>query len=91
MSLLLIEFTRSFVNGRLNTTTFVDAYMELWKIERNTNLGLNDDKILSEVLSSIFCIVDLYNHDEDKEEYEFDDGELFQLIKVEITKLNEQK
>lgn len=87
MSILLVEFTKSYIRGRLNTQTFVDAYMELWKIERDTFITLKDDDLLSEVLSSIFCVVDLYNPDDDKEEYEFDNNGLYKQIELELSRL----
>ncbi|MEB8292135.1 colicin immunity domain-containing protein [Klebsiella michiganensis] len=83
MSYLLIEFARSFGSGRLSAVAFADAYMELWRIERDSKNILNYDENVSECLSSIFCVADMYNPDDDRDQYEFDEEEL----RKEINKL----
>lgn len=83
MSYLLIEFVRSFGSGRLSAVAFADAYMELWRIERDSKNILNYDENVSECLSSIFCVADMYNPDDDRDQYEFDEEEL----RKEINKL----
>ena len=87
MSLLLLEFSKSFISGRIDVHTFVNGYMELWRIERDTNILLNDSDRLSEILSSVFCIADLYNSEFDKEYYELGSNELYENIKDELYKL----
>lgn len=87
MSLLLLEFSKSFISGRIDVHTFVNGYMELWRIERDTNILLNDSGRLSEILSSVFCIADLYNSESDKEYYELGSNELYENIKDELYKL----
>lgn len=57
--------------------------MELWRIERDNKNILNYDENVSECLSSIFCVADMFNPDDDREEYEFDDEQL----RKEINKL----
>ncbi|KFB99278.1 colicin D family immunity protein [Trabulsiella guamensis ATCC 49490] len=83
MSYLLVEFARSFGSGRLSAVAFAEAYMELWRIERDNKNILNYDESVSECLSSVFCAADMYNPDDDREEYEFDDEQL----RNEINKL----
>lgn len=80
MSYLLVDFTRSFVSGRLSAVVFVEAYMELWRIERDNKNILNYDENVSECLSSIFCLADIFNPDDDREEYEFDGEQLRKQI-----------
>lgn len=70
MSITILEFANSFVKGRVPAATFVDAFSELWKIERDGKILQNDDEQLSERLSTIFCLVDLFNPGEEKETYE---------------------
>ncbi|NCE90313.1 colicin immunity domain-containing protein [Pseudomonas sp. L13] len=72
MSLTILEFARSFVAGRLTAEIFSEAYIELWKIERDKNILLLDEPSLSECLSSIFCAADMYEPDESREYYELD-------------------
>lgn len=83
MNYLLVEFAKSFGSGRLSAVAFAEAYMELWRIERDNKNILNYDDSVSECLSSIFCAADMYNPDDDREEYEFDDEQL----RKEINKL----
>lgn len=90
MSYLLLEFASSFGAERLSAATFAEAYIELWRIERDSKNILNYDEKISECLSTIFCMADMYNPDEDREEYEFNDeqlrGEINKLITTYINK-----
>lgn len=76
MSAALIGFAKSFVAGRLTADQFADVFMELWKIERDTSVLINDDEHTSSILSSVFCLADLYNNDTGREEYEMDELQL---------------
>lgn len=76
MSITILALAKSFSTERLTAYEFSNAYMELWKFERDSNLLQNDESDLSECLSSIFCIADLYNPEPDREEYELDDEHL---------------
>ena len=84
MSVLLLNFTKAYLNERINTNCFVDTYIELWRIERDLGLATIDDERLNLFLSSIFYIVDLYNPDSEKEEYKFNDIELYSKIYEEL-------
>ncbi|QWA30091.1 MULTISPECIES: colicin immunity domain-containing protein [unclassified Pseudomonas] len=83
MSYTILEFARSFVAGRLAAEVFSEAYIELWKIERDRNILQLDEPSLNECLSSIFCAADMYEPDESREEYEFD-GE---MLRSEVASL----
>lgn len=73
MSIVLLEFSRSFTRGRLSADIFSDAYIELWKIERDKGISIRDDANLSEILSSIFCVADMYcGDDASRRDYELD-------------------
>ena len=87
MSLTILEFARSLVNGRITPQVFVEAYIELYQIERDNNILINDEDSISECLSSIFCLADLYNPDSDREEYELDESQLIEQIEQELKKL----
>lgn len=52
--------------------------------QRDLGLANIDDERLNLFLSSIFYIVDLYNPDSEKEEYEFNDIELYSKISEEL-------
>ncbi|WEJ72251.1 colicin immunity domain-containing protein [Pseudomonas sp. PSE14] len=83
MSLTILDFAKSFVAGRLTADVFSEAYIELWKIERDRDILQLDGPSLSECLSSIFCAADMYEPDESREEYELD-GE---MLKSEVSAL----
>ncbi|KTC24034.1 MULTISPECIES: colicin immunity domain-containing protein [Pseudomonas] len=83
MSLTILEFARSYVAGRLTAKVFSEAYIELWKIERDRNVLQLDEPSLSECLSSIFCAADMYEPDESREEYELDD----EMLKSKVASL----
>lgn len=83
MSLTILEFARSYVAGRLTAEIFSEAYIELWKIERDRNILQLDEPSLSECLSSIFCAADMYEPDESREEYELDD----EMLRSEVASL----
>ncbi|HAL68194.1 MAG TPA: colicin immunity protein [Pseudomonas sp.] len=86
MSRTILEFAKSFVAGRLSAESFSEAYIELWKIERDSNLLQLDEPSLNECLSSIFCAADMYEVGDSREEYEFD-GE---MLKSEVARLVEK-
>ncbi|WP_092446294.1 MULTISPECIES: colicin immunity domain-containing protein [unclassified Pseudomonas] len=83
MSLTILEFARSFVAGRLTAEIFSEAYIELWKIERDRKILQLDEPSLSECLSSIFCAADMYESNESREEYELDD----EMLRAEVASL----
>jgi hypothetical protein len=60
MSMTLLKFAQSFVRGRLSAEIFSEAYIELWKIDGDLGLLPNDEPVMSECLSTIFCLADLY-------------------------------
>lgn len=77
MSVVLLEFAKSFALDRLSATVFSEAYIELWKIERDGGWLIKDSSALSECLSSIFCAADMYSaNGELREEYELNDEKL---------------
>ncbi|CAK15842.1 colicin immunity domain-containing protein [Pseudomonas entomophila] len=89
MSLTLLEFARSFIHDRLSATVFSEAYMELWKIERDNQTLLGDASALSECLSSIFCAADMYCEDVDlREDYEYDQEQLKREVERLMEELN---
>ncbi|BCQ36577.1 MULTISPECIES: colicin immunity domain-containing protein [Erwinia] len=85
MSQLLKNYIDSFISMDITADVFADSYMTKWKIERDTNLLVQDDDNLSELLSSVFCITDMYNPDNDREEYEFNEDQLRHEINKIIT------
>ena len=76
MSVTILEFARAFAVGRLTAEEFANAYIELWRIERDKQILQKDSDNMSACLSSIFCLTDLYAPEPDKEDYELDSDQL---------------
>jgi len=87
MSESLNMFVSSFLNGRISVEAFVESYAELWKIERDLGVFEKDSKPLSEFLSTVFCIADLFNPSEDRLSYEIEGTLLTEKIAIERKKL----
>ena len=76
MSRELLDFVEEFLRGNTPAAMFVDIYMDRWRVERDSNRLLADDPLTSEKLSSFFCLADLYNPDDDRKDYEYDEARL---------------
>lgn len=83
MSKQLLKFVENFLTSESSAEIFADEYMKLWKKERDSGVTLVDKSQLSEILSSVFCMADMFNPDADRESYEFDETKL----RAEITKM----
>ena len=80
MSTQLYEFAKRFAAGAVATKEFADPFMDRWKRERDTSTCLGDSDDVSECLSSIFCLADLYNPMADRKEYELDEDGLRRAV-----------
>lgn len=80
MNYLLLGFVNSFIKGRLSAQVFSEAYIELWRIERDSKNFLNYESHISEFLSSTFCLADMYCPFDDRRDYELDDEQLKQKL-----------
>lgn len=87
MSLTVLSLAKSFCKERLSAEQFSSAYKELWRYERDAHILQQDNARLSECLSSIFCLADLYNPEPDREEYEFSEDQLREKILALIKKM----
>lgn len=76
MSKDLADLATQFAGEKLSAERFSAEFVERWKQERDDGRLLQDPPNESEVLSSIFCLADLYNPDPDREDYEFDERKL---------------
>ena len=83
MSQALLNLAKNFVSGEIAPDVFVEEFANGWRSERDSGLLVKDDDVLSEKLSTIFCFADLYNPDDEREEYEYDASKL----KSEVEKL----
>lgn len=88
MSLILLEFTQSFLLNRLEAEVFAEAYLELFKIERDLDLTIQDPPLLQEALSTLFCIADNYCSEEGRLEGEFNSEQLYLHIQAELNRLD---
>ena len=80
MSTELKSHIENFISGKIAANDFANNYMCKWKQERDSNLLKNDEGKLSELLSSVFCVADMYNPSEDRDEYEFNDVKLLNEV-----------
>lgn len=87
MSITILALAKSFKEEILSAPQFVSAYIELWRYERDSGLLLKDEDNLSECLSSIFCLADLYNPNLDREEYELDELQLREKVSALLDRL----
>ena len=87
MSQQLLDYVHDFLSHTEEHSAFSNSFIHCWKKERDEGKLLLDDPKISEALSSIFCLADLFNADENREEYELDaDG-----LKAAISNLLETK
>ena len=87
MSQQLLDSVHDFLSHDRDHAMFSDSFIRRWKKERDEGKLLLDDPKISEALSSIFCLADLFNADNDREEYELDaDG-----LRAAISNLLETK
>ncbi len=87
MSSTILTFARSFVDGRLTADEFANSFVELWKIERDSGLLRQDPFNVSELLSSAFCLADLYNPDVSRDAHELSGDQLREKISALFEKL----
>ncbi len=80
MSEALLASVVQFLRDRSDPQTFADDYITAWKKERDSNALLADDPVKSEVLSSVFCLADLFNGNAERESYEFDENGLRERV-----------
>ena len=83
MSQYLVKVIKDFLNDNIDFSAFCEQYAQNWKSERDSGERLKDDAKTSEALASIFCLVDLFNPADDREEYEFDE----EGLRLEISKV----
>ncbi|VAW68694.1 hypothetical protein MNBD_GAMMA10-84 [hydrothermal vent metagenome] len=91
MSEKLLNIIEKFLTYKISTHDFVDKYQKLWKIERDSHILQKDNALLSECLSSVFCAVDIYEPENTREKYEFDEAALKEEVARLVDKLSTQE
>jgi len=81
MSHKLLKYVHSYMSQDVNTQEFVEKFFTQWRYERDNKELAKDSPKVSKVLSSIFCLIDLYNPEEDREDYELNEKMLKEKIK----------
>ena len=76
MSLHLLRFANDFAQGNVSACDFVNRFIEQWKVERDNGTANDDSAEVSECLSTIFCLADLFNPEHNRDEYELDGNQL---------------
>ncbi len=77
MSGTLLSLAQQYLEGRLRPVDFASKFIEGWRFERDSDLLVKDDPVLSELLSDVFSLADNFNPDEDREDYEFNELQFF--------------
>lgn len=85
MSEQLLNAVYNFLKRNEDPSGFANKFMQRWKEERDDGRLVLDDQRTSEILSSVFCLSDLFNPAADREEYELD----VQGLRAAILKLFE--
>lgn len=67
-------------NQKISEIEFVERYQSAWRAERDSGAMLEYGERLSEVFSTIFCLADLFNPEDDRLEYEYGEEELRRKI-----------
>ncbi len=76
MSLSLVEFARGFVAGKISVASFSDQFIGRWKVERDNRTHRGDSARVSECLSSIFCVADMFA-ETPEQDYELNKSQLW--------------
>ena len=82
----MTRIAQLFVQGRISADLFAESYISAWKKERDSGQMAYIRPDVSEALSTIFCLADLYNPAMDREGYELDEEQLRSKVK-ELLKL----
>jgi hypothetical protein len=81
MSDLLMSFANKFAQEEIDAVSFSEAYICLWKIERDLGYSCSDERSTSEKLSTIFCLVDLLNIEPNRLAYELSSEQLLSKVR----------
>ncbi|MBT2867941.1 hypothetical protein JQK19_11890 [Chromobacterium violaceum] len=87
MSNKMLVLVDDFLNGKLDAVYFAEEFPKQWKIERDQGKLLEYGDALSEFFSSVFCLVDIFNANDDCEEYELDSKGLLIGVRELIDKI----
>ena len=61
MSDALLRMARDFIQKGLPADEFTEEYIRAWHQEQDEGILKNDPPKLGEVMSTIFCLADMYN------------------------------
>lgn len=90
MSKQLVDFAIQFTDKKITTDSFVNEFIERWKQEGADGRILQDTPEVSELLSTIFCFADLYNPNQNREEYELDETTLRSKVSSLLNEICQQ-
>ena len=76
MSQKLLAFARTFTDDQISAVDFADPYQMLWKAEGENGDLQKDNAQDSQKCSTIFCLAEQFNPDDDRDKDEFDADEL---------------
>ena len=77
-----------FLGKAICADEFVEIYFEQFRVERDSGDILRGDATLGEIITSIFCIADMYNPRNNRKDYEFDETRMRMEIEKTIKRLS---
>lgn len=79
----LLSFAKGFLSEKSDPEDFVEEFANRWRQERDNGISRLDGPRVSSALSSIFCLIDIFNANDDREIYELDESKLrFEMEKL---------
>jgi hypothetical protein len=89
MKMQSLKIAREFCDGLLNAEDFASKFFDAFHIERDTGalVAFKDN----EVLTTIFCNLDIFNPAKEREDYEIDQEILLKRIKFLLDALNKNE
>lgn len=88
MKMQSLIIAREFCDGMLNAEEFSDKFFDAFHFERDTGALVAFKE--NEILTTIFCNLDIFNPDEGRDDYEIDQTTLLKRIQFLLNTLDEK-
>ena len=86
MSVVLIALAKTFVEGRRSSEEFAEQYFDIWRQERNSGKSREDDDVLAECVSNLFCLADCFKAAPKLNDFDLNEIELRQKVEETLRK-----
>ncbi len=88
MKMQSVAIAREFCDGLLNAEEFSSRFFNAFHVERDSGALVAFDE--NEILTTIFCNVDIFNPDNERDDYEIDQVTLLKRVKFLLNTLDEK-